>query len=396
MLDQLFISAFASASAAIFEVGSIMAILMLIFGILDYRYGDRLREIIEHRRLDKPWIMVLLALIPVDGTLLFQYASYRRRSIRLGSLLGGLIGIGEEATYLVLSYQPLAWVVIAVIKLVTAVGAGSLLNRLPGVAAWTDSLHQRDAAVMLAGNVIQADENFHELPDKFRHKLHHFRYHELGKFFWIFFGLALVLQLGIQAYATISGQDADRFRILNIPIFHWLAMLGLMVIVIYRIVIAFFTREFGKIFEHEFEDAGDAIGDLAETCTSVIILIFLLTFVVDTLVSLIGTDRLAAFFAGRAILTILAGALIGLVPGTGASLAFTTLYFALAQTDGALPFAALVACSIALIGDSQIVGSQQIRLSQQVLHWISFGLALAVGLAVYGLQQLFGLALPIS
>jgi hypothetical protein len=68
----------------------------------------------------------------------------------------------------------------------------------------------------------------------------------------------------------------------------------------------------------------------------------------------------------------------------------------LAQTDGALPFAALVACSIALIGDSQIVGSQQIRLSQQVLHWISFGLALAVGLAVYGLQQLFGLALPIS
>ena len=116
MIDKLFTIAFESAYTAIFEVGSIMAVLMLLFGILDYKKGDKLRLFIESRRLDKPVIMAGISLIPVDGTLLFQYNIYRKRSIRSGSLLGGIIGIGEEATYINLSFQPLAWLIIAGIK----------------------------------------------------------------------------------------------------------------------------------------------------------------------------------------------------------------------------------------------------------------------------------------
>lgn len=55
-----------------------------------------------------------------------------------------------------------------------------------------------------------------------------------------------------------------------------------------------------------------------------------------------------------------------------------------------MPFAALLACSIALIGDSQIVGGQQIRHTQRVLHLISFTLALIVGFAVYAIQTATG------
>ncbi len=118
MVDELFRIAFASAQTAIFEVGSVMAVLMLVFGILDYRYGDRLRHFIEIKKLDKPIVMAGLTIIPVDGTLLFQYNLYRRGSIRLGSLLAGIIGFGEEATYLILVFNPLAWVLLVVIKLV--------------------------------------------------------------------------------------------------------------------------------------------------------------------------------------------------------------------------------------------------------------------------------------
>ena len=118
-------------------------------------------------------------------------------------------------------------------------------------------------------------------------------------------------------------------------------------------------------FEHEFEDLGDAIGDLAETCATVILFIFLMTFLVDSLVSIIGPERLGSLFAGRGYLTVIAGAIVGLIPGTGASLAFTSLYFSLADTPGAMPFAALAACSIALIGDSQFVGNKMLRHSQR-------------------------------
>jgi hypothetical protein len=54
-----------------------------------------------------------------------------------------------------------------------------------------------------------------------------------------------------------------------------------------------------------------------------------------------------------------------------------------------MPFAALLACSIALIGDSQFVGQVQIRKSQRILHLIAFALALIVGLLVYWIQTLF-------
>lgn len=390
MLDQLFILAFASASTAIFEVGSVMAILMLVFGVLDYRFGDHLRAIIVAKKLDQPWLMAALALIPVDGTLLFQYSTYRRRTIRPGSLLGGIIGIGEEATYLVLSYSPLTWVFIAAIKILTATGAGFFMNLHDRKKHWSGQLHDADDKAAVDEGAVMADENFHELPDKFRHKLHHFRYHQLGNMLWAFFAVALLTQLVMKIIGWISGISLDKFDILNIPVFHWLAMFGLLLIIGYRVVIWFMTREFGKIFEHEFEDTGDAIGDLAETCASIIMLIFALTFAVQSLITVIGQDRLIRIFSSNAVLTIVIGAFVGLIPGTGASLAFTTLYFTLNQTSGSMPFAALLACSIALIGDSQFVGQVQIKKSQRFLHLTTFALALAIGLSVYWIQSLIG------
>jgi hypothetical protein len=166
---------------------------------------------------------------------------------------------------------------------------------------------------------------------------------------------------------------------MGIPYVNWLAMLALFIVVIYRLVIRMTTKEFGKIFEHEFEDAGDAVGDLAETCASVILLIFLITFLVQTGTSLIGIVRLGQLFAGRGLLAVLAGALVGLIPGTGASLAFTALYFSLLGSGAPLPFAALAACSVALIGDSQFVGARMIRKSQRMAHLAAFAVALLLG-----------------
>ena len=386
MIDDLFSIAFASAQTAIFEVGSIMAVLMLIFGVLDYKFGDRLREIIEKKTLDKPIIMTGLTLIPVDGTLLFQYSLYRRGSIRLGSLLAGIIGFGEEATFLILAFNPLAWLMLAVIKLVLAVTAGGILNHSKRVVAWGKRLHEKDLNDSVDVKAVEADENFHELPDKFRHKLHHFRYHSLGVAFWIFFASAFILQMTLNLLSVLNIIDPLAQQALGIPYVSWLAMIALFVVFIYRLIVRITTKEFGKIFEHEFEDVIDAIGDLAETCASIILLIFLMTFLIDALVNLAGEANIARIIAGRGFLTVIIGALIALIPGTGASLAFTSLYFSLAGTSSAMPFAALAACSIALIGDSQFIGKRLLRNSQRAAHLIAFGLALLAGGAIYAVE----------
>jgi hypothetical protein len=388
LMDRIFTIAFASAHTAIFDVGSLMAVLILLFGTLDYKYGEKLRGFIVARKLDQPWIMAALALIPVDGTLLFQFTTYRRKGIRFGSLLGGLIGIGEEATYLVMTYQPLAWLMLAGIKLVTATVTGTIINALPRVSAKAEKWHEADQAASVDEGAVKADINFHELPDKYRHLLHHFRYHTLGTAFWIFFGVVFVLEVSVNLLDRLNWLATDSLTALGIPFISWLAMLALFVVVVYFIVYRMTTREFGKIFEHEFEDLGDALGDLAETCASVILLIFVVSFAVQAFVGVIGLERIGNFFAGRGLLAVLIAALIGLIPGTGASLTFTALYFTLQGSPGAMPFAALAACSICLIGDSQFIGMRQIKHSQRIGHAITFVLAILVGLAIYFVERL--------
>lgn len=388
MIDRLMSIAFASAHTAIFDIGSLMAVLMLVVGVLDYYKGEQLRQLIERRRLDRPELMTALSLIPVDGTLLFQYSAYRRGSIRFGSLLAGIIGIGEEATYLIIAYQPLNWLFLIVIKCFIAWPLGWLFNKNRRLNRWTASLREKDQALYMSDDVLQADENFHQLPDKFRHKLHHFRYHSLGGAFWVFFAVAFVLEGTLFLLEKLNIVAQDRLRILQIPAISWLAMLALFLVFFYYLVVRATTREFGKIFEHEFESVTDAIGDLAETCAQIILVIFLITLIVEGTIDLIGLEQLTVLFTEHAYLAIVIAALIGLIPGTGASLAFTALYFALADTAGALPFAALVTVSIALIGDAQFIGSRQLHFSQRAAHLIAAVVALGTGSLIYLIEQL--------
>ncbi len=377
-LDRLFRIVLGSAHAAVFEIGAIMAWLMLAFGLLEFHRGVRLRAFVTRHRLDRPFLTTLLALIPVDGSLLFQYGLYRKKGLRTGSLLAGMLGIGEEATYLVLSRNPLHWLAIAAVKLVTGTAAGAAVNAAVGPEK-QDAWLRQDAAASGEERDRIADEHFHELPDKYRHKLHRFRYHRLGLLFWAIFGFVLVLWLLLQALHLLAGFHADQFQALGVPLVDWAAMLLMLVVMAYALVTSMTTREFGRIFEDEFEDTGDAAGDIAETCASVILLVFLMTVAVELVTWAVGMDRIGDFFSKRSILAVVLGALVGLLPGTGASLAFTTLWYALSGTPGALPFSALLACSMALVGDSQWVGMKQIRISQRRLHAISFLIALGVG-----------------
>lgn len=380
MLDTIFSTAFEAAYSAIFEVGAIMAILMLVFGILDYKKGDQLRDFIIRRKLDRPFLMTLLALIPVDGTLLFQYSTYRKKGLRPGSLLAGMIGIGEESTYLIISYNPLAWLMIAGFKLIIGTVMGSSVNKIDDRKNFSENWHAKDHIISEDSKAIEADENFHELPDKFRHKFHHMRYHMLGKWFWIMFLVAFVIQIVLKVSAIVLSKPIESWQAMNIPLISWLAMSGIVVVFLYRLMSKLMTKEFGKIFEHEFEDAGDAVGDLAEICSGVILTIFSLTFLINLVIGIVGNERLSQLLSGRGLLAVAAAALIGLIPGTGASLAFTTLYFSLAGSGGALPFAALLTCSLALVGDSLIIGKKQIGYSQKRLHLITVITAFVIGL----------------
>ena len=382
VLDTLAHALLDSANTAIFDVGAVMAILMLLFGLLDWFFGKKLRQVIRKRKLDRPELATAFALIPVDGTLLFQYETYRRGSLRFGTLFAGIIGIGEESTYMVLSYNPLYWLILAVVKLLIGTIGGRILN-MRRFAPHFAKLKEMDESSPADDKAREADENFHELPDKYRHRFHRFRYHALGMAFWFFFGTLFAVSILIHAADRFLGLPEDAIQALGIPLVHWFALLCLILTAFYAVIVHLATREFGKIFPDEFEDAGDAVGDLAEMCARIVLLIFVVSFLVQAATNLIGMELISKFFSGRGLLAVAVGALIGLIPGTGATLAFTAVFFTLQGTPGALPLAALMSSSIALIGDSQFVGSQTIRHSQRHAHLYAFIAALVSGVVFY-------------
>ena len=213
VLDILARAILESANTAIFDVGVVMAILMLLFGLLDWFFGKKLRTVIRNRKLDRPELATLFALIPVDGTLLFQYETYRHGSIRFGTLFAGIIGIGEESTYMVLSYNPLFWLILAGVKLLIGTVVGRLLNTRK-FSERLSRLREKDASSPADDRARDADENFHELPDKYRHHLHRFRYHAIGMAFWVFFGSLFAVSILVHI--------ADRFLGLpKTPSRHW-------------------------------------------------------------------------------------------------------------------------------------------------------------------------------
>ena len=106
----------------------------------------------------------------------------------------------------------------------------------------------------------------------------------------------------------------------------------------------------------------------------VTLFIFVITFALAALIALVGEDALGAFIASNPTLSVLAAALVGLIPNCGASVIITELYL-----DGTLGFGATMAGLLVSAGIGLLVLMRTNRHVKQNL--VIIGILFAVGVA---------------
>ena len=78
--------------------------------------------------------------------------------------------------------------------------------------------------------------------------------------------------------------------------------------------------------------------------------IFLVTLALGAVIELVGEDALASFMSASPVLSVLASAIVGLIPNCAASVAITQLYL-----EGALGFGAMLAGLLVSSGVGMLV-----------------------------------------
>lgn len=114
----------------------------------------------------------------------------------------------------------------------------------------------------------------------------------------------------------------------------------------------------------------------------VVVFIFVVSVLLNTLIALVGEDALASFLSGNAVVATLVSGLVGLVPNCAASVVLTQLYI-----DGVLGFAPMIAGTLVAGGAGYLVlfrMNGNMRESAAIVG-IVYVLGVCVGLVMLGL-----------
>jgi hypothetical protein len=118
---------------ALIDTGKLVPFLLVIYflvGFLEYRYGDRMGDLIVRFGLYGPFVGSLFGCIPQCGFSVVAATLYVKRLISLGTLLAVFISTSDEAVPVLLSMPDKAPMVgsLIVLKLVIAIVAGTAID----------------------------------------------------------------------------------------------------------------------------------------------------------------------------------------------------------------------------------------------------------------------------
>jgi hypothetical protein len=101
--------------------------------------------------------------------------------------------------------------------------------------------------------------------------------------------------------------------------------------------------------EHSHEGHGNILKSAFIHTLHIFIYVLIFTFVLNTLIELIGEDTISAFLNGNAVVSHILAGIIGLIPNCAASIIITTLYLNSMITFGTMMSGLLVGAGVGLL-----------------------------------------------
>lgn len=371
------------AALAFLEVGVFVALLLLLFGWVQWRTRGRLLERLTGNRPAGPLVGAVLGAVPGCGGAIVLMPLWARGQLSFGTVVAALVATMGDSSFVLIAADPLLALMVHGLLLGSgltvgllvdvlgveprrAEGAASHAPPLPvvststvGAAATTPSLVGRGAMVTFPSATLVA--------------------------FWALVGIGLALGVPVLTGVTDGPSLAGHLGGLD-PV---LAVGGLgMLLTVAVFASAQAERRRGSALSAGAK-ASSARAVLVETAreTSFVTVWVAVAFILTAaVVEVSGASLLAGgggtALAGRAgLLAVVVAAAVGLIPGCGPQIVLTGLY-----VQGALPLSVLAANALSQDGDALI----PLLASDRRAAVLATAVSVVPGLAVGGLLLALG------
>ena len=423
VLDQLAEVLLGSAADAFVEVGVFVGAVLLLFQYINYRQKGALVGWIEGAAAWQPAAGALLGLTPGCGGAIFVMTLYLRGRVSFGTVVATLVATMGDSAFVLLTTAPRHFLIVSVLTFVVGAATGYAVDKLGisarvgrprigvGVGEASPGHHvgqaQRPLAadrgkagtgVGLVTDSSELDHLGHEEGDEVDIAMHHRRTpltglaykltHQGFAVYWFILAIGLVFGLALLA-------DVDLGEVAGWPALTLLVgALGTAV----SILLTLAGRQLRLNSSHEDEE--HKLYSLRETLVHgamdtafVTTWVFVAYVAYNLAVVWLGGGDLAAgelavatILQRTGLITVVVGALVGLIPGCGPQILFISLF-----AQGLVPFAAVLANAISQDGDALF---PLLALDRKSALWatvITAVPALLVGVLLYYLETNTGL-----
>ena len=412
-----------ASQEAFLHVGVTLSLVILAFGYIDYKTKGRLVNLLYKNSNIQPIIGSILGIIPGCGGTILLIPLYTKGKVSFGTLVASLVASMGDAAFILIAVDIQKYILVSVISFFTAIATGYIVDGLKlekklklrnrdehNCSCDNDeetdlekSLEDKSKTITHVGH-IENDEVDHTLHHTNKKKISSFAYkftHSIGYkvyYLLIAIGLAFILishNSGLThtheyIYESDSAQveqhdhehedDEDHVHGDILSLETIISLVGVGLSIIYMIMskknIENSTHE---IVESKFLSFKEMIIHSACESAFVITWIFIGYVVYEIGILLIGGQEVInQILLASGAITILIGALLGIIPGCGIQIMFISLY-----SKGVIPFAALIANSISQDGDALF---PLIALDKKSAFWATILTtipAILIGLLIY-------------
>ncbi|MEG2787775.1 MAG: putative manganese transporter [Romboutsia sp.] len=335
-----------SAEETFLHVGSLVSISILLFGYINYKTSGTFVEIISRNKKLQPIVGALLGALPGCGGSIVLMPLFISNKVTFGSIIASLIASMGDSAFLIMASDFKAYISVTIISFIVGILTGYLVDyfkleeKLKLHRCKNIEKNSKKEFGLRSESSVACDIKSH---NKFYHIAHNI-VHGVG--YKIYLSLLLIgFVFMILAHSGLEFGFIEAMHSFETAI----AVLGIISSFIYMIM----TK---KVIENEsFEENEHKLMSLKETLihsvseiSFVIVWIFIAYLLYDLVIFITGGEQaLVNLILGAGLISVFAGAILGIVPGCGVQIVFMSFYL-----KGSLPFAALVANSISQDGDA--------------------------------------------
>lgn len=404
---------FDSAEAAFLEVGVFVGIILLLFGYINYKKSGAFIQTIENSKGFQPVIGALLGLTPGCGGAIFVIPLFFKGAVSFGTVTATLVATMGDASFVLLASSLKHYILVSVLSFFVAIVTGYVVNKTNlGDSLLEKYMKRKKDKFQLDSIHNQYDHNLHKHKSKGSYNvsrynhighdegdeidilLHHefkghiphdtFGYmftHNTFYIYWLLIALSIPLSISL-----LFEMDINRF-IPNIG--YIIGTIG----IIFSFMMTIMNKKFLNHESHEEAELKamslkETFIHNAQDTSFVIVWVFVGFFIYELGVLglgggnyAMGEATLEEFLLVTGSISIVLGALIGLIPGCGPQIIFVALF-----SRGLIPFAALFANSISQDGDALL---PLIAIDRPTALWSTFIStipAIIFGMMVYFLE----------